>query len=78
MDLGDHRGAFPDSGRNSLGRSSAYVANREDAGLAGFQRLRALAGHDEPFIIGLDTAGQPLGIGVGADEQKEVPQRAAI
>ena len=80
MNLRDHRGAFADRGGDALGRAGPNIADREDARQAGFERqpdavaLRR-AGDDEALLVDLDAAMQPIGIGVGADEEEQVPQR---
>jgi hypothetical protein len=40
VNLRNAHGAFSDSGRHAFHRARAYVADREDAGQAGFERKR--------------------------------------
>ena len=75
---GDHLRALADRGGDPLDRARADVADREDARQAGFERALDVApGANKALVVERDAgAGQPVGIGFGADEQEEVTDRA--
>ena len=81
MDLGDRGGPFSDTRRDTLDRSRPRIADGENTGTAGLQRqARGLASRDEAFFIQGNAAIEPLGVGIGADEQEHMLrlQRPAI
>jgi hypothetical protein len=86
VDLRDHCRAFADGTARPLNRSGPDVAHGKDTGDAGFKRGRRCkpgvrgrvsAGEYKPIRIACDAAAlQPLGLCVGADKKKEVPNIA--
>ena len=73
MNLRDGGCAFSDSCSYALYRPLANVADSEDAAAARLQRqLRCLAGQDETFVIQRDAAVEPLGVGIGANEEEHM------
>src|SRR5262249_58057650 len=76
-------GAFPGGGRGALDRAAADVSEGEDRGPAGLQDQRraalvgewgcgdVAAGEQEAVAVLGELAGQPLGSGLGADEDEQ-------
>ena len=78
MHLRDDRRAFADSRRDPLCGARPDIADREDARPAGLKRQSGRpARHDEPFVVGVNAAPEPLSIGIGADEEEDVTQLAS-
>jgi hypothetical protein len=85
MYLGDDCGALAHGGGDALDGGGADVADREDAGAVGFEGLRGRlalgaggAGDDEAGFVEFDAALQPVGVGIGADEQEDVAHVAVV
>jgi hypothetical protein len=73
VDLGDRGGSFSDTRRHTFDRSRPRIADGENTWTAGFQRqARRAAGRNEAFLIQGDTAIEPLGVWIGADEQEHI------
>ena len=73
MNLRNGGCAFSDSCSYALYRPLANVTDSEDAAAARLQRqLRCLAGQDETFVIQRDAAVEPLGVGIGANEEEHM------
>src|SRR5262245_60000461 len=77
----DHLRAFTDAGRDAFDRAGADVADREDAAAARFELTVAVAevgsGHHEAFRVELHVGlREPRGVRRGADEEKEMSDRA--
>lgn len=73
MESGDHLRSVTDGGGDALDGVGAHIAHREDALAAGFEDLLSVASlgarQNEPALIQPDAgSGQPVGIGLGADE----------
>ena len=70
--------SFANGSGNSLDRSRAHVADREDSGQGGFERpLNVRARADKAAVIECHTRSrQPSGMRLGADEQKQMSDRA--
>ena len=61
--------AFSDACCHALDRSRPCIADGENSGTAGFQRqARCVSGRDEAFLIQGNTAIEPLGVWIGANE----------
>src|SRR5262245_16431248 len=84
VNLRNHRSAFTDGSRNTLGRSRPNIADGKNAGPARFQRKgRAAdrtvavgkfgAGDDEAFAVDLHALLEPISVRVGADKQEDMP-----
>src|SRR5215467_10564391 len=84
VNLRNHRSAFTDGSRNTLGRSRPHLADGKNAGPARFQRKgRAAdrtvavgkfgAGDDEAFAVDLHALLEPICVRVGADKQEDMP-----
>jgi len=77
MDLRDDGSPLTDGGGYPFGGASAYVSNGKNARATRLER-QALAVTDavscknEALSIDRDTAVEPAGVRIGADEQKEV------
>ena len=73
-----HLRAFANGSGNSLDRSRAHVADREYSGQGGFERpLNVRARADKAAVIECHTRPrQPSGMRLGADEQKQMSDRA--
>src|SRR5579871_6363434 len=74
--------AFADRRGNALHRSGAHVADRENAGATCLQEPALLAGigagQDETLAVQRDARSRkPIGIRLGADEQKQMANRPA-
>src|SRR4029077_408559 len=73
----DHLSTFTHSGRNTLGRARADVADGINATPAGFERAAIFAGVHAGQLeaFGIERHArtvQPSGIGIGTDEQEQV------
>jgi hypothetical protein len=62
--------ALSDGRRNALDRTRAHITDRVYAGQVGFERLvDVCAGAHKAFVVEDDARpGQPVSIGIGADE----------
>ncbi len=89
MNLSHDGGAFPHRRRNTLGRARPHVADREHAGAGGLKRQeragtwtdRVAASRPcdhEPFLVHRDASVEPGRIRIGANEEEEVSQGAAV
>jgi len=80
MERRHHLRAVADRGGNALDRAGAYVSDCEYPPPAGFKRQPSragiLAGADEAAGINLQPRLlQPIGVGLGTDERKELADR---
>ena len=78
----DHLRAFADGGGHALDRTRAHVADGEHALAVGFERRKpsptSAPVRTKPLASSaISQAVQPAGVGFGADEEKEMPHRAA-
>src|SRR5207344_1380293 len=89
VDLRDDGGAFADGCRHPLGRARAHIADGEHAWPACLERpslsprrpgaVDELSASDhEALVVDLNAILEPAGIGIGADEQEEVAERAGV
>src|SRR5262245_10588918 len=84
VECGNDLRAFTDRSGDALDRTRAYVADGEDSAPAGFQKLAGGivefgAGEHEAFTIERDAGvTQPVGVGVGTDEEEEMADVALL
>ena len=79
MERGHDLSAFADSGGDTLDRAGANVPDGEYTGTVRFQRMATLlaSGSDEAIRVQRHIAsGEPVRVRVGADEQKQMVDRA--
>jgi hypothetical protein len=78
MQGGDHLSPVADRRCHPLDRTRTHVTDRKDARHAGFGRILDIAaGANKTLVVKGDAgAGQPVGVRLRADEQKQVPDRA--
>src|SRR5258708_24588231 len=76
---GDHLGALADGGGHALDRAGAHVADGEYPRAARLQRMAPVAAtraHEALRVQRDIAAREPAGVGIGADEEKEVADPA--
>src|SRR3954453_315032 len=74
----DDRGALADGGCAALDRARAGVARGVDPGHARLQEAlsaRVVSGEHEPLLVTGDRVTEPVGAGVGAEEEEQRRER---
>ena len=80
-------GTLPYRRRDTLGRTRPHIADGKNAGPAGLKRQggnwrqsgqRHWPGDHKPFVVHRNAVIEPCGVRVGANEQEEMTQGAAV